>query len=277
LVLSNFTPAALFPDWDGSVKAEHPDWLLPEAMDETREHILLSIHSWLIRDGGRRILIDTGVGNGKNRPYAPYFNLLNNPFLERLRAVGVEPSEIDYVLLTHLHVDHVGWNTQLEGTSWVPTFPNARYIFSRAEQTYFTDPQNYTERNRTSFQVQKDSVEPIIRSGLADMIEIDRNESIDGFRFHPTPGHSIAHASISFRSGEERALFAGDVVHCPLQVYKPGWNTVFDPFPEEARRSRIWALNFGAEHEAMIFSSHFPASSAGNVLRDRSGFRWRFR
>jgi hypothetical protein len=158
LTLANITPAALFPDWDAGVLADHPDWLPSEAMDESREHILLSVHSWLIQESGRTILIDTGAGNGKKRPYAPYFDGLNNPFLERLRAVGVAPEDIDYVLLTHLHVDHVGWNTRLQGGSWVPTFPKARYIFSRAEHAYFTDPQNQTARNRTTFQVQKDSV-----------------------------------------------------------------------------------------------------------------------
>jgi glyoxylase-like metal-dependent hydrolase (beta-lactamase superfamily II) len=271
------TPASLFPDWDARLLGDHPDWLPPETMDESREHIVLSVHSWLIRDSGRTILIDTGVGNGKVRPYAPYFDRLNNPFLERLQATGVEPEDINYVLLTHLHVDHVGWNTRLEGGGWVPTFPKARYIFSRAEHAYFSDPRNQTARNRTSFQVQKDSVEPIINSGLADMIEIDGSEPIEGLTFHSTPGHSFAHASIGFRSGAQEALFAGDVLHCPLEVYQPGWNTVFDAFPEKARESRIWALKFAADHEATIFSSHFPGSSAGNVLRDGSGFRWRFR
>src|SRR4029077_8478825 len=108
LTLANITPAALFPDWDAGALAGHPDWLPPEAIDESREHILLSVHSWLIQESRRTILIDTGAGNGKKRPYAPYFDGLNNPFLERLRAVGVAPEDIDYVLLTHLHVDHVG-------------------------------------------------------------------------------------------------------------------------------------------------------------------------
>jgi len=238
--------------------------------------ILMSVHSWLVQDSGRKILVDPGVDNAKNHPYAPYFDRLNNPFLERLQAVGVRPEDINYVLLTLLHVDHVGWNTRLEGGRWVPTFPNARYIYSRTEYAYYSDPQNHTERNRTSFQVQKDSVEPIVESGLADMIEIDGSESIEGFTFHSTPGHSIAHASIVFESGEQRALFAGDVLHCTLEVYKPDWNTVFDAFPQEARKSRMWALKFAADHEAILFSSHFPASSAGKVLLDRSGFRWRF-
>ncbi|MET1026134.1 MAG: MBL fold metallo-hydrolase [Dongiaceae bacterium] len=163
-------------------------------------------------------------GNDKERPYASYFDHLQTPFLERLRALGVEPEDVDYVLHTHLHVDHVGWNTLLQGGEWVPTFPNARYIFSRAEYDYFTDPKNHTERSRTSFMVQRDSVDPVIEAGLAQMIEIDGSEPIEGFAFHPTPGHTIDHASISFHSQGEVALFAGDVLHHPLQVSAPIWS-----------------------------------------------------
>ena len=181
------------------------------------------------------------------------------------------------MLLTHLHVDHVGWNTRLEGKLWVPTFPNARYLFSRVERAYFTDPQNHTERNRTSFQVQKDSVDPIIEAGLADLIEVDGSEPIEGFTFYPTPGHSVGHASIGFRSDNDLALFPGDVFHSPVEVYQPDWNAEFDAFPERARKSRMWALNFAADNKAACFSSHFPVSSAGHVLRKGSGFGWQFR
>jgi len=275
LMLSNFTPPALFPDWDATIVAEHPDWLPPGTVDESREHLLLSVHTWLIQEPGRTILIDTGIGNGKDRPYAPFFDRLNTSFIGRLQAMGVEPANVDYVLLTHLHVDHAGWNTRLEGDRWVPTFPNARYLFSRAEREYYTDPQNRTERNRTSFQLQKDSVEPIIEAGLATLIETDGSEPVDGFSFYPTPGHSIAHASICFRSGQDVALFLGDVLHSPVEVYVPDWNTVFDAFPDEARKSREWALNFAAENGATVFTSHFPAPSVGRILRERSGFCWR--
>lgn len=276
LTLSNFTPAALFPDWDPGAIAKKPDWLLPGTMDASQEHVLMSVHSWLVQEPGRTILIDTGVGNGKPRPYAPFFDRLNNPFIERLQEKGVAPTDIDYVLLTHLHVDHVGWNTRLQGDRWIPTFPNARYVFSRVEHEYFTDPKNHTERNRTSFRVQQDSIDPIIEAGLADQIEIDGSESIDGFTFYLTPGHSVQHASIGFRSGKNFALFLGDLLHWPVEVYRPDWNTVFDAFPEEARKSREWALNFADENQATIFTSHFPVSSAGKIVREGSGFRWQF-
>jgi glyoxylase-like metal-dependent hydrolase (beta-lactamase superfamily II) len=276
LTLSNFTPAALFPDWDANIIAKHPDWIQPGTMDESKEHVLMSVHSWLIQEPRRTTLIDTGVGNGKHRPYAPFFDQLNNPFVERLQAAGVAPPDVDYVLLTHLHVDHAGWNTRLEGDRWVPTFPNARYVLSRREHEYFSDPKNHTERNRTSFQVQEDSVNPIIEAGLADLIEIDGSEPIDGFTFYPTPGHSAHHASIGFRSDNHLALFLGDILHWPIEVYQPEWNTVFDAFLEEARHSRAWALNFAVDNDTIVFTSHFPASSAGKIVRDGSGFGWRF-
>lgn len=176
----------LLRDWNLEVLTELEDETISKMIDFTQAHLLLSVHSWLVRDRDRNILIDTGAGNGKPRPYAPYFDHLDTPYLERLRAAGCEPEDIDYVLLTHLHVDHVGWNTQLENGDWLPTFPNARYIFARAEYDYFTDPQNLSDRNRTSFAVQQDNIVPVIEAGLAELIEIDGNEPIEGFTFHPT-------------------------------------------------------------------------------------------
>lgn len=275
LTLANFTPTMLLPDWNPKVLTDLPDQMISKMMDSTQAHLLLSVHSWLVRDRDRTILIDTGAGNGKVRPDAPYFDHLDTPYLERLRAAGCEPEDIDYVLLTHLHVDHVGWNTRLENGRWVPTFPNARYIFARAEHDYFSDPQN-RDRDPTSFAIQKDSIDPVIEAGLADLIETDGSEPIKGFTFHPTPGHSIAHASIVLQSGGEVALFAGDVMHHPVQVFKPEWNSVFCASPEAAQRSRAWALAFAVDHQATVFSSHFPASSAGSVERDESGFSWTF-
>jgi len=193
-----------------------------------------------------------------------------------LSRAGVEPGEVDHVLLTHLHVDHVGWNTRLANGAWLPTFPNAQYHFSRAEHDYFTDPRNHTERNRTSFMVQADSVDPVIAAGQARMIDLDGSEAIPGFTFIPTPGHTATHASIVFRSGGEVALFPGDLLHHPLQVYRPGWASVFDAFPEQAAKSRAWALAFAADQRATVFTSHLPSTSAGRVERAESGYLWTF-
>jgi glyoxylase-like metal-dependent hydrolase (beta-lactamase superfamily II) len=273
--LTHFKTPQLIPEWNNETVHDLPHSHV-ESTDAAGEYAPLSIHSWLVRHRGRTVLIDTGAGNDKLRPYAPYFGRLQTPYLKNLQTAGVAPEEVDLVLLTHLHVDHVGWNTRLEDEQWIPTFPNARYIFSHKEHAFFTNPANSTERNRTSFAVQQDSVDPIIAAGLADMFDADEYEIADGFTFHATPGHSIAHQSIIFRSTGEVALFAGDLMHHPVQVQRPQWNSVFDALPEEARASRMWALEFAAENNALVFSSHFSAPSVGRIQRIGSRFAWTF-
>ena len=276
ILLDNFKPSQLIPDWDATLIEHHPDWLPAGTLDGASEHVLLSVHTWVVREDGRIVLVDTGVGNSKSRPYAAYFDHLRTPYLERLKAIGIEPEAVDYVLMTHLHLDHVGWNTRLDQGRWIPTFPNARHIFSRAEHAYFQDPANHNERNRTSFMVQKDSVDPVVDAGLADMIAVSGAEPIPGFTFHSTPGHSIDHSSIELRSGGETALFAGDVLHHPVQDFHPEWLSILDAFPEDTLRSRHWALDFAAERDAVFFSSHFADSSAGKVSRHGKAYAWRF-
>jgi hypothetical protein len=188
IVLDNFRPSQLIPDWDARLIEQHPDWLPAGTVDASGEHMLLSVHTWVVREDGRIVLVDTGVGNSKSRPYAAYFDHLCTPYLERLKAIGIEPEAVDYVLMTHLHVDHVGWNTRLDQGRWIPTFPNARHIFSRAEHAYFQDPANHNERNRTSVMVRKDSVDPIVDAGLADMIALAGAEPIPGFTIHRPRG-----------------------------------------------------------------------------------------
>lgn len=273
-VFDSFTPQRLLPDWrdDDQRLAEQ----MPETMTPDGRHVLLSIHSWVIWRQGKTFIVDTGAGNDKDRPHAPYFDHIKTPYLARLAEIGVAPGEVDYVLHTHLHVDHVGWNTRLVDGRWQPTFPKARHIFSAKEYAYFTDPANLTERHRTSFQVQADSVTPIVEAGLADMIEVTGDEVIPGFSFHSTPGHTIDHASIVLECAGAKALFAGDVLHHPLQVLRPELMSVFDPERDRSLQSRRWALDYAADHDAIWFSSHFPASSAGHVTRVTEGYSWRF-
>ena len=273
LQIAPLAPNTLIPNWDAE-QARQPD--LQQTLDPSSGNPILSIHSWLVQDRGRNIIIDTGAGNGKSRPHAQYFDHLQTAYLERLAAAGVEPDQVDLVLLTHLHVDHAGWNTRLENGRWVPTFPNARYVFSRAELEFFSDPSNYDERHKTSFQVREDSVDPILDAGLAELVEVTGDEVVEGFHFHSTPGHTPSHVSIEMRSGGEIALFPGDVMHHPVQIAHPSWNSVFDADTERAASSRAWALDFAAEREAIIFSSHFPLSSKGKVQRAGEAYSWTF-
>lgn len=276
LTLDHYTPALLFPDWNARVLMDHQDWLSPGSLSPNLEYAFMSIHTWVLKTPRYTILIDPGVGNNKNRPYTPAFDHLRLPFLERLAEAGVKPETVDFVLMTHLHVDHVGWNTRWVDGRWVPAFPNARYVFSKKEYEYYQDPAHHTDRNKTSVIIQQDSVVPLIEAGLAEMIHIDGSEFIDGLSFKPTSGHSIGHSSIFLSSRGENALFAGDLLHHPIQVRYPEWNSSFDAFPEQARASRLWALEYAVERQATLFSSHFPESAAGTVLREGDKFAWQY-
>ncbi|MCR8726463.1 MBL fold metallo-hydrolase [Frigidibacter sp. ROC022] len=132
-----------------------------------------------------KMLIDTGIGNAKQRPLSPPFNDHDNGFLGRLAAAGVQPDQVGFILLTHLHVDHVGWNTIQSDGVWRQTFPNARYLFSRTEYRFFADPANLSPRHRNSFLARQDSVDPVVANGQAEMIEVDGSEVLPGIRFLP--------------------------------------------------------------------------------------------
>ncbi|MDW5550626.1 MBL fold metallo-hydrolase [Methanosarcina sp.] len=230
----------------------------------------------MLRTKQHTILIDTGVGNDKERIWIPRLNRLKSPYLKRLKAAGVTPAMVDYVILTHLHVDHVGWNTQLVDGAWEPTFPNATYVFSKSEQKHYSDPKNYTVNNRVKFIIYEDSVRPVIQAGQAEIIEPDGAEFLEGISLYPVPGHSIGQMAVCLTSSGEEALFGGDVMHHPIQVYHPEWNSVYCEDAQQARVSRRWALDYLADRHALFFSSHFAESSAGRVTRTGDRFVWQF-
>ena len=271
LVLPNIAPAFLYPDWNNQVAAEQASWLAPEHMSVDHQHFILSVHTWVVKTPRHTILIDTGAGNGKQRPLNPVFHQLNSPYLQRLAAAGVQPEDVDFVFTTHLHIDHVGWNTVWRDGHWVPTFPNAKYVFSQREFAFYSDPAHVHSPSAGVFD---DSVLPIVEAGQAVMIDADGSEFIDGLAFHRSKGHSYDHLSISLRSGDRHGLFPGDVMHNPVQIAKPAWNSVFCEFQDDARLSRRWALDYAVEHQAVFFSSHFAGTSAGNIVRNGERYRW---
>lgn len=271
--LENNPATRLYPDWQYSAVKPYLGALTSHDLTADRAHFNQSVHCWLVQTPHHTILIDTGAGNDKRRPDNPIFDRLDTPFLDNLARAGVQPEDVDYVLLTHLHVDHVGWNTRWQNGAWVPTFANAQYVFPTEEYRFYSNPANVQPPSYGSFE---DSVQPIIDAGLAKTIEPDGREVVDGLAFHSSPGHSYAHASISLLSNGECALFGGDVLHTPVQVYCPDWNSVFCEFVEPARASRYWALNHAAEHDALYFSTHFAAPSAGRITRRGDGYAWQY-
>lgn len=275
LILDTNTPGYLFPQWDPSFITEHKKWLVPENMDETCTHVIQSIHTWILRFEQHTILIDTATGNNKER-WIPNLNKLNTPYLERLKSAGVTPENVDYVILTHIHVDHVGWNTHRADDRWVPTFPKATYVFSKVEQKFWSNLENYTDNNRVKYALYLDSVLPVFEAGQAMVVEPNGEEFLEGISFHPVPGHTSGQMAVMISSGGEQALFGGDIMHHPIQVYRPEWNSVYCEDAEKARTSRKWALEFLADQHALYFSSHFAETSAGYVTRNGDQYRWQF-
>jgi glyoxylase-like metal-dependent hydrolase (beta-lactamase superfamily II) len=290
LTLSGFALTTLLPDLKTETLKQHPEWVDPQTIDPVSGNALLSVHTWLVKTPSQTILIDTGAGNEKQRPTMPVLHELHNPYLERLSAAGVEPDAVDYVLITHLHSDHVGWNTRPADGRWVPTFPNARYVFSELEQDYGAGLTNQDERAASALAranlgspvrtpvagVYADSIQPILDAGLAKLIQIDGSEIVDGISFHRAPGHSIDHAIIVLRSDGAEAVFGGDTLHHPIEIYEPDLVSVFCEFPAAARTSRRSMLEHLAETGAIYFSSHFPSTSVGQVTQHKGGYEWKF-
>jgi glyoxylase-like metal-dependent hydrolase (beta-lactamase superfamily II) len=270
--LTTLTAAQLFPAVaDRATAMEQVRAHYPEHLSADGQRLLLSVHSWLVRIGGKTILIDTGIGNHKNRPFNALFHQLRTPYLDHLARAGVRPADVDLVLLTHLHVDHVGWNTSWDGSSWRPTFPYARYVYAQPEEDFYHRPESLSRR-----MIFEDSVLPLIEAGLVDRIDAQGGCYGSHFTFHPTAGHSAGHMSISLSSQGETALFGGDVMHHAVQLLRPDWNSAFCGEGDAARHARAWALRFAAERKALYFSSHFAGSSVVAHASTGAGDVWSF-
>lgn len=266
-------PEELFPDFCCESLEPHLSWLTPNFyLPETNE-FLSSVHSWVLRTRKHTFLIDACTGNHKSRPLWPRFNELNIPYLERLSLAGVKPEEVDFVMCTHLHVDHVGWNTQLVDGRWIPTFPNAKYVFSQKEIDYWNPDHN--DATQSFGQVFLDSINPILEIGQA--LVVDRDFEFDEqVQIVQTPGHSPGHLSIRLFSAGETGIFSGDVMHNPLQVYLPEWNSRYCINPELARQTRKTLLEDCADTGITLFPAHFCFPHAGSIQQDGEGFSFEF-
>ncbi len=270
-----YKPGDLFPEWSNDILAKHRHWLAPNHYDEASGLIYLSVQSWLLQIGKKKILIDCCCGNNKSRPTRPFWNMLNTPYLDRLAAAGARPDEIDFVMCTHLHHDHVGWNTQLKDGRWVPTFPNARYVFSKPDFDYYHKLDSEPGAEPVEFGTFRECVLPIVDAGRADLVTGPHRLN-DHLEIIPAPGHSAGHVVFKLESAGQHAMFIGDVFHHLLQVYYPHWNFPKNSDAEQARVSRRMILEQCASSGALVFPGHVGAPFAGRIEATGTGFVPRF-
>ena len=266
-----FEPSVLFPDSTQAAIDHHRHWLEPNLIDPKTDLLVLAFHTFVVRTPRHTILVDTCSGNGKPRPQKPRYHMNRWPYLDNLAAAGVRPEDVDFVLCTHLHVDHVGWNTRLVNGRWIPTFPNAKYLFARREWEYWQ--QEYGNPAFTDDPYYADSILPVIEAGQAVFVEHDYAFE-DGVWIEPTPGHTPGHVCLHISSAGCRAVMSGDLMHHAVQCAEPDWSSCFCVDAEQSRRTRRAFLDRYAETDVLIMPAHFPTPAVGHIVG--FGDAWRF-
>lgn len=242
-------------------------WLYPHFVDE-QDTMILSIHALLVEAPGLRLVVDTCIGNDKPRPGMTGPDGLSTAFLEAMAEAGWSRESVDAVVCTHMHVDHVGWNTMRDGDRWVPTFPNARYLFGRIEFEHWTG-----EGDAAQQAILADSVQPILDAGLAEFVGLDHVISPE-VRLIPTTGHTPGHVSVRIESQGEMAVITGDMSHHPCQMAHPDWSPGFDSDPKAAATTRARMFAEWADQPILVIGTHYAGPTAGHVKRDGAAFRF---
>ncbi|MEE1939951.1 MBL fold metallo-hydrolase [Streptomyces sp. TRM 70361] len=268
----DMTPDTFFPESPKEVWEDSSSWLAPHFLDPENNIVNSALQTWLLRSEGRTILVDTGVGNHKERPYAPVWSHLETDFLANLARAGVRPEDVDIVINTHLHIDHVGWNTYLDGRHWVPTFPNATYLMPK-DDFEFWNPENghRTVFGRGNQNVFEDSVVPVHRAGRTLLWEGSHQIDAD-LRLESAPGHTPGSSVLTLTSGTDRAVFVGDMLHSPVQILEPDSNSCFCEDPAGARATRRKVLGWAADNNALVIPAHLGGHGAAEVVREGSRF-----
>lgn len=259
-----------FPDATPEALAPYMHWLQPAAIDPATGGTIMPVQTYLVRTPHHTILLDTCVGNHKNHPDMPNWSQRDDyRLLEDIAAAGARPEDIDFVLCSHLHLDHAGWNTRLEDGRWVPTFPNAKYLFCREELDFAE------ELAAQGDSVYGESVQPVLEAGLGTVVPMDHALD-DHLRLEPTPGHTPGHVATHLKSGGRRAVMLGDLIHAPFQLPHPEWSPIYDWDPKMGAATRRRFLESVADEDIMVMTQHFPAPSVGHVVSRGSGFGFRY-
>lgn len=261
-------PQKAMPEATPEAMAPYIDWLQPWSLCPETGRFILKVQSWLVRTDHHVVLIDTCIGCNKEAPQYPHWHQRSDQvWLERLAAAGVQPEEVDYILCTHLHLDHVGWNTQLRDGRFVPTFPNAKYIFSKEDVAIAE------EANSIPFQ---QSVLPVLEAGQVQQVDGAFNLD-DTVWLEPTPGHTPGHVAVGIESAGETAVMCGDLIHFPVQCLHPDWTMLFDSDPVRGKETRRKFLQDNCDSGRLVLTAHFPKSSMGYFEQKGDAFSFRFK
>jgi glyoxylase-like metal-dependent hydrolase (beta-lactamase superfamily II) len=271
---AEFLASFLLPDATPENLEPHRHWFEPRFLDPATQKLVMCVQTYVLRTGGHTILVDTCVGNHKKRRFHPDWNeRTSSRWLDELSAVGVKPEEVDYVMCTHLHTDHVGWNTKLLNGRWVPTFPNAKYVIARREWAY------WEELNKKGAKYSdgsiNDSVLPVIEAGQTEFVESDFQFN-DQLHLEATPGHTPGHVSVNLTSNGQTAVISGDILHSPIQCLQPDWCSAGCIDKEVSRRTRRAFLDRHCETNTLVLTAHFPSPSAGFIRRSGDAFHFDF-
>jgi glyoxylase-like metal-dependent hydrolase (beta-lactamase superfamily II) len=266
-----YHPLTFFPNLTVEILEENRAWLTGNGLDVVHGHVLLCFQSYIVVTPHHTVLVDSCIGNHKERSDRPQWHMKSDDiYMRGLAAAGLSVDDIDFVLCTHLHADHVGWNTRLENGRWVPTFPNARYLFSQRELDHFT-----AQHEDAPPPYLADSVLPIIEAKRADLVRSDHVLN-DHIRLEPTPGHTPDHFAVhaTSRSGNS-AVFTGDLIHSPLQTRYPDISMRRDWDPKLSAATRRQVLEQCCESGALMCTGHFPSPSVGSIIRRAQAFDFR--
>jgi glyoxylase-like metal-dependent hydrolase (beta-lactamase superfamily II) len=257
----------LLPSLTPDVLSQHRDGLRQAKAIDDKDMLIFCFQSYIVRTPHHTILIDSCIGNDKPRPGRPNWNKkTDDKFMSGLKSAGLSVNDIDFVMCTHLHVDHVGWNTRLEGGRWVPTFPKARYVFGKAEYDYWA-----LENAKAEVPPFADSVLPVVEAKQAEMVGNDFAVG-DHLRILSTPGHTPGHVSFAFGKSRDDAVFTGDIIHTPLQLARPDLSPKFDVDPVLSATTRKNFLERYCDTDTLCCTAHFPTPSTGKVRRKGDGF-----
>ena len=265
---------ALDPTWlignatvEGITEERH--WLGDDLVEPGTGKLVISVHSYVVRTPRHTILVDTCCGNGRHRGLASPFHNLATDYLANLHAVGLTPADIDLVFCTHLHVDHVGWNVVERDGRFVPTFPNARYLFNRQDFEHrieFDRTGQGSFATRTAF---RECVLPLVEQGRVTFVDCTHviEQDIDhDLTLVSLPGHCPGHTGLKIGGAGGEALLTGDAIHHPIQLPRPDWYCASDLDPQLSSQTRRALIERYADTDLILLSGHFAAATAGRIV-----------